>query len=100
MDSHIGSCVITKKDVKAGETKTEIRAHISDGNESYTYYRKRVESQNKHKGELLELVVQRIRENYIGEVVSEEEDEEDKAGIGKRGVLCLNESALPIYVYY
>lgn len=100
MDSHIGSCVITKKDVKAGETKTEIRAHISDGNESYTYYRKRVDSQNKHKGELLELVVQRIRENYIGEVVSEEEDEEDKAGIGKRGVLCLNENALPIYVYY
>ena len=48
MDSHIGSCVITKKDVKAGETKTEIRAHISDGNESYTYYRKRVDSQNKH----------------------------------------------------
>ena len=59
-----------------------------------------MDSQNKHKGELLELVVQRIRENYIGEVVSEEEDEEDKAGIGKRGVLCLNESALPIYVYY
>lgn len=40
MDNRIGNCMITEKDVKVGETETEIRGQISDEEENYIYYYK------------------------------------------------------------
>lgn len=37
MDSRIGNCVISEKDVKVGETNTEIRGQILVGIKSYPY---------------------------------------------------------------
>lgn len=100
MDNRIGNCMITEKDVKVGETETEIRGQISDEEENYIYYRRRVEGQNTHRRQLLQQAAQKVREKYIGEIVLEEEDEEDKIGIEKRNILYVNDNNMPVYVYY
>ena len=87
MDNRIGNCMITEKDVKVGETETEIRGQISDEEENYIYYRRRVEGQNTHRRQLLQQAAQRVREKYIGEIVLEEEDEEDKDR-KKKHIIC------------
>ena len=100
MDMGIGKCLITERDVKVGETDTEIRGEFSDGGETYSYYRKRREGKNTHNSGLLQELAQHLRERYVGEIISEEEDEEHSAGIEKRKLLWENDSSMPIYVFY
>lgn len=100
MDNQIGNRMIAEKDVKVGETETEVMGLISDEGETYLYYRKRIDGQNTHRSYLLQQIAQKIQKKYIGEVILEEEDEEDKIGVEKRNRLCTNDNNMPIYVFY
>lgn len=100
MDKQIGSCMITEKDVRVGETATEIECEISDDGRIYRYFRKRIDGQNIHRGIMLQQLVERLQERYIGEIISEEVDEEDKIGVEKRNRLYINDNSMPIYVFY
>lgn len=100
LDNRIGNCVITEKDVKAGEINTEVKGRILVKTHSYPYLRKRVDGVNTHSKALLQQVSQEIRNQYIGKTVLEEEEETDTIGIEKRSILHLNQNNLPIYVFY
>ena len=61
MDNQIGNRMIAEKDVKVGETETEVMGLISDEGETYLYYRKRIDGQNTHRSYLLQQIAQKIK---------------------------------------
>lgn len=99
-DGQIGGLMIKEKDVKLGESETEIYADILIDEDKFEYYRRRIDGKNTHSMEALRRVSERIREQYIGKWVAAQADDELPEEGEAEQLVQVDERNMPIYVYY